>query len=207
MPFVIEPSCEIAARIDFPLLCNARGVTQAVEVGVDLGWFAGRFLERWDGRELLLVDPYAPYPEMPWDRTGDLVTAAVALAPHHGRYRFVRAGSGEAAAALPSSAPWFRPGFVYVDAAHDRDSVLADLGAWWPLVRPGGILAGHDFDDTHPGVVAAVTEFAAARGLVVRTTHEAECRSWYVYKGEPEQLIMRYFRQGERQNPHAGGPH
>lgn len=34
---------------------------------------------------------------------------------------------------------------MYVDARHDRKGVLADLEAWWPKVRPGGILAGHDF--------------------------------------------------------------
>ena len=42
--------------------------------------------------------------------------------------------------------------FVYVDARHDRLGVLADLGAWWPKLRGGGIMAGHDYtEQTEPG--------------------------------------------------------
>ena len=35
---------------------------------------------------------------------------------------------------------------VFIDGAHDYDSVLADLKAWGPNVRDGGIIAGHDID-------------------------------------------------------------
>ncbi len=49
--------------------------------------------------------------------------------------------------------------FVFIDAAHDEDSVSRDLAAWWPKVRPGGIMAGHDLD--REGVRAALTAFGA----------------------------------------------
>jgi predicted O-methyltransferase YrrM len=35
---------------------------------------------------------------------------------------------------------------VFIDGAHDYDSVLADLKAWEPKVKAGGIFAGHDID-------------------------------------------------------------
>ena len=35
--------------------------------------------------------------------------------------------------------------FVYVDARHDYKGVLEDLRLYWPKVRQGGILAGHDY--------------------------------------------------------------
>ena len=35
--------------------------------------------------------------------------------------------------------------FVYLDARHDYKGVLADLNAFWPLLRRGGIMAGHDY--------------------------------------------------------------
>jgi hypothetical protein len=47
--------------------------------------------------------------------------------------------------------------FVFIDAAHDKASVAADLAAWFPLVRPGGVIAGHDWQEA--GVREAVTEF------------------------------------------------
>lgn len=48
--------------------------------------------------------------------------------------------------------------FVFIDAAHDYASVLLDIDAWMPKVKPGGILAGHDYTPSWPGVVKAVNE-------------------------------------------------
>jgi SAM-dependent methyltransferase len=47
---------------------------------------------------------------------------------------------------------------VFLDAAHDYDSVLADIKHWLPKVKDGGILAGHDFNYTWEGVMRAVRE-------------------------------------------------
>jgi len=47
--------------------------------------------------------------------------------------------------------------FVFVDASHDEESVQADLTAWWPTVRIGGWMAGHDF--TNDGVGKAVLRY------------------------------------------------
>lgn len=38
--------------------------------------------------------------------------------------------------------------FAYVDARHDFKAVLEDLEAWYPKVRYGGIIAGHDHTDS-----------------------------------------------------------
>lgn len=44
---------------------------------------------------------------------------------------------------------------VFIDADHREEAVRADIAAWLPIVKPGGILAGHDIDE--PGVRAAVS--------------------------------------------------
>lgn len=47
--------------------------------------------------------------------------------------------------------------FVFIDAAHDHDSVRSDIRAWVGKVKPGGILAGHDYswsDDVRRAVDA-----------------------------------------------------
>lgn len=51
---------------------------------------------------------------------------------------------------------------VFIDAAHDYESVVRDLAAWYPKVKPGGIIAGHDYPCD--GVKRAVEEHAAAHG-------------------------------------------
>lgn len=39
-----------------------------------------------------------------------------------------------------------RPTIVHIDAGHDYDSVMTDLRVWWPLLLPGGILIGDDYE-------------------------------------------------------------
>ena len=51
--------------------------------------------------------------------------------------------------------------FVFIDADHAYSSVKRDIAAWRSKVRPGGIIAGHDFcrdDALNFGVIEAVTE-------------------------------------------------
>lgn len=50
---------------------------------------------------------------------------------------------------------------VYIDASHKYENVLADLNAWASKVKPGGILAGHDWD-YYEGVNRAVYDFLAS---------------------------------------------
>jgi glycosyltransferase involved in cell wall biosynthesis/Flp pilus assembly protein TadD len=46
---------------------------------------------------------------------------------------------------------------VFIDASHNYESVKRDIRAWRPKVRPGGILAGHDYSNPDwPGVKRAV---------------------------------------------------
>jgi predicted O-methyltransferase YrrM len=55
--------------------------------------------------------------------------------------------------------------FLYVDADHAEASVAADLTAWWPHLRAGGLIAGDDYDSPlYPGVVAAWDAFEHAQG-------------------------------------------
>jgi len=52
--------------------------------------------------------------------------------------------------------------FVFIDAFHSYEAVRDDIIHWLPKVKPGGVLAGHDYcveePDTWPGVVRAVNQ-------------------------------------------------
>ena len=54
---------------------------------------------------------------------------------------------------------------VFLDAAHDEESVAADLRAWVPKIKPGGVLAGHDLCPKTPGVGHALMQFVPETGL------------------------------------------
>ena len=62
--------------------------------------------------------------------------------------------------------------FVFVDGDHSYEGVCRDIQAWLPKVKPGGVLAGHDYDQGDPGVVQAVQTL-----LPKATPYEGRC--WF----------------------------
>ena len=61
--------------------------------------------------------------------------------------------------------------FVYIDASHDYENVKADIHAWYPKVKVGGLFAGHDFH--WDGVKRAVKQFSKRNQLnvdIIRST-------------------------------------
>jgi glycosyltransferase involved in cell wall biosynthesis len=49
--------------------------------------------------------------------------------------------------------------FIFIDASHDYDNVLADITAWYPKLKPGGLIAGDDYAPCWGGVIKAVNEY------------------------------------------------
>lgn len=54
--------------------------------------------------------------------------------------------------------------FVYIDADHSEQACYADIQAWFPKVKKGKFLAGHDYRKGF-GVVEAVNRFINETGL------------------------------------------
>ena len=185
---------DVRRREELPVALNAGGLTgTALELGVRKGHFSEHLLKHWTGNRLISVDPWEAAP------ADDYVDIAnVSQDEHDSNYaetlrRLARFG--------PRSSVWRCDGaraserlhpetldFVYLDARHDRASVTEDLETWWPIVRPGGVIAGHDYlDGVLPagvfGVRGAVDEFFAARGLGVHgTVDDPPWPSWIVIK-------------------------
>jgi hypothetical protein len=63
---------------------------------------------------------------------------------------------------------------VYIDAAHDYDTVKRDLETWSKKVKSGGFICGHDYNsNSWPGVVQAVDEFSDLRNLLIKTYRDS----------------------------------
>lgn len=93
--------------------------------------------------------------------------------------------------------------YIYLDARHDFCAVKEDIEHYYPKLRPGGILGGHDYTDSqyaidklgekedwskcedgssHPeGVKGAVDNFVKENHLSLVTSKE-DFPSWYVQK-------------------------
>jgi beta-1,4-mannosyl-glycoprotein beta-1,4-N-acetylglucosaminyltransferase len=79
------------------------------------------------------------------------------MKPVAGHYTAIRLSSIEAAAQYADASL----NMVFIDAAHDYDNVRADVLAWLPKVKKGGILSGHDYP--YPPVRKAVDEILGTR--------------------------------------------
>lgn len=59
--------------------------------------------------------------------------------------------------------------FVYIDADHSLTSVMADLNAWVPKVRIGGVISGHDYIHRNPpsthAVIYALKSYTKQHGI------------------------------------------
>ncbi|MRS01652.1 glycosyltransferase [bacterium] len=55
---------------------------------------------------------------------------------------------------------------IFINGDHSYEGCKADLQGWYPKLKPGGTLLGHDYSEsTFPGVVKAANEFVHGHGL------------------------------------------
>jgi glycosyltransferase involved in cell wall biosynthesis len=181
----------LSRREEFGELLNRLRLTgEAVEVGVLRGEFSRTLLDSWRGQTLHLVDPWRRldgYRDIAnlsdEDHERCLRDVEKRLTPHQGRFAIHRKLSLEAASDFADRSL----DFVYVDANHERLAVASDLAVWFPKIRSGGVLAGHDYlDGVLPegvfGVKTAVDEFSRENQLQLNVTHESAWPSWYFIK-------------------------
>lgn len=186
----IMKSTEIHHRDDFPLLCLMRNLNYIVEVGVDQGAYSEIFLRRhYLCEQYWGIDPYTSFPEMPFSRESSYLSASRRYS-NFSNATLLKESSEEAARVFSKlqkdyGNAYRKFGFIYIDADHDYEAVKKNIREWWPLLAVEGILAGHDYDESHPGVIRAVNEFVDEFNLNLYLTWsdgDAPCHSWYVYK-------------------------
>lgn len=164
----------VPRRNELPFILNRRGLLgTAVEIGVQQGLFSDLLLNRWAGRRLISIDPWQQSDN--YDDIANVLQQAQdqlyeetlsRLATHGDRSEVWRQTAAEASAAVDAASL----DFVYIDARHDYASVKDDLLTWYGKLRPGGIIAGHDYlDGEIPegdfGVKSAVDEFFGQKRL------------------------------------------
>lgn len=161
---------ELAARE------NPRGVV--VEIGTCGGHFTEQILVTWPTcSRLITVDCWAPYASVPAftaDVQEQRFQNTTAKFAEQSNVEIVRQYSHVAAEAVPDASV----DFVYIDGDHDRAAVLLDLQSWFPKLKRGAIMAGHDY---YGDLKLAVEQFCAENGLDVLATTAEYSRPGAVY--------------------------
>lgn len=155
-------------------------------VGAEIGVFAGELSSRLLQREdikLTMVDSWTTQPAGDYADSNDfhatltqeqqdnyfhMTEEAVKFAQN--RAIILRMDSKEAAKIVDNESL----DFVFIDADHSYSGCKADLEAWFPKVKKGGLFSGHDYDNKeYPefGVKQAVDEFAEKNGLTIELGH------------------------------------
>lgn len=155
-------------RDDLAELFGKMGYRTGVELGVETGKYAQVLLEKNKNLHLYCVDAWRAYKGYRDHVTqqkvdGLLQMARIRLEPYEDRVTYIREYSLTAVKQFaPNSID-----FVYIDANHTLPYVMDDICAWAPIVRPGGMVAGHDYCRRSPGkyqchVVEAVQAYTTA---------------------------------------------
>eukprot|EP00931_Biecheleriopsis_adriatica_P122738 TRINITY_DN97765_c0_g1_i1.p1 TRINITY_DN97765_c0_g1~~TRINITY_DN97765_c0_g1_i1.p1 ORF type:complete len:458 (+),score=92.19 TRINITY_DN97765_c0_g1_i1:40-1374(+) len=126
------------------------------EVGVLEAEFSSQLLELMHNRgdwnfvsEMYLIDNWRQYDLYFEDganldslgQVRNLQTSLVKVAPFWNKVRMVQVPSVQAARLFEDASL----DFVYLDARHDYCGVVDDILAYWPKLRPQGLMAGDDF--------------------------------------------------------------
>ena len=178
MSFENELNITLKSRLHFPELINLLNYRTALEVGVYEGKYATHLLEMCPQISITLVDA--------WDGAGvsnsydteAVYSKVLGIQEKYGtrRVRIVREQSPEAS--LNSQIANQQFDFIYIDADHSYDAVVKDIHAWWPKVRIGGVLAGHDYNNRGNKRVKKAVDSIFKN---VNITQE-RCASWWTLK-------------------------
>ena len=173
------------------------------EVGVKEGFFANTILGNWSIFEHYYgIDPYkyqdnymdgANVDQPTQDRTYSEAVSLLTNTFGQDRITFIKKYSTDAVGQFQNESI----DFIYIDARHDYCGAKADIEAFYPIVKCGGLYAGHDYQFSANGqnwalcangstiegsVKRAVLEFAHTKSTPVQSTLESDWASWYFFK-------------------------
>ena len=125
---------------------NVNLLLSGIEIGCWKGEFAHALLNKYGQLKLTSIDPFCYIDDIQFT-TKDF---------NH-RFRLLNLYSDEAARILQGQFD-----FVFIDGDHEYEQCRKDIINYSLLVRPGGLIAGHNYhkanDSAHPGVHQAVDE-------------------------------------------------
>lgn len=150
----------LADRPSFSNLVEKKDLI-GVEIGVDLGVNAEHILRFLDIKKLYLVDPWKNYGGLKYhgvfedndEAEENYKNTLKLIEPFKYKVVIIRNYSQEAAKEIFEELD-----FIYIDSNHRYEWVRSDIITYWPKLKDGGQLAGHDFKKGEPGVSKAVEE-------------------------------------------------
>ncbi len=194
----------LKGREEIPDLLQELGLETGIEVGVKQGAFSEIILSKWTlCTNYKLVDLWAHQKNYKDIANVDdskhnefLLEAKERLKKWEDKIEYFKMYSTEAAKKIEKESV----DFIYIDARHDYCGAMQDLEHYWPLLKPGGVMAGHDYNENNEvrgqdwgicedgtrndrAVKGAVNDFFIPKGLTISVNYrERNFHSWLVQK-------------------------
>lgn len=158
-----------------------------VEIGVFRGDNAKRLLRNLNIQKLYLIDPYGKL----YVEKNDIVSTMEAdseyseflekepgfngivydfekahkfaennLRNFRDKVQFIKKKSENAVSEIPDGID-----FIYIDGNHSYEYVKRDIELYFPKIKKGGVISGHDFSGEYYGVAKAAIEFSEEKKL------------------------------------------
>ena len=118
------------------------------------------------GSMVVSVDDASEWPYLEW--VNSVQDATLRLIPEHVTFTRLRMHSIDAARECQRQE--FQLDSIFIDADHHYAECRADIEAWRPLLKSGGLICGHDYWTKDVGVMDAVNEVFEGRHEVVPGT-------------------------------------
>ena len=146
-----------------------------IELGVAAGGFADQILEKHPTLQYIGIDRWSDHHD-----EVEMGKATRRLKKHSARKTQIIRDTFENARHVIQDQ---NADVVYVDGyAHTGQNNGKTLLEWWPKVKPGGVLAGHDYHERWHPTVKVVNTFAAGLGLPVEIIPDTPYPSWLIRK-------------------------
>ncbi len=148
-------------KVNRPWMIQLEGRKNLVgcEIGVMSGRHAQLMFNNLDIKKLYLIDPWDFFPEIfvleGRAKKGQFFSCAKQLSPWNSKIEYIIKFAEDAHTQIKDNSL----DFVYIDGNHEKEYVTKDLELYWPKLKVGGLMAGHDFGEKWQGVIDAVNEF------------------------------------------------
>ena len=143
---------ELRGMLRYLMLRFGDAPLRGAEVGVWKGQNAINYMRCLAIQHLYLVDPYSSRSnytcawvsneQRDFDEAFQTAQTNIAQWGFADQVEFIRRPSVEAAPLIPNDLD-----FVYIDGDHGILPIYQDIATYWPKVKWGGVIGGHDFGD------------------------------------------------------------
>ena len=156
-------SIKMNLKVNRPFIKKIKGCDLiGVEIGVFCGENAYNILSHLSIKTLYLIDPYKEYIDFIYHsenkQNNAEIKAKKKLNKFNDKIKWLKMPSGEAYTKIPNNLD-----FIYIDGNHNYEYVLKDMQLYYPKLKKGGIMGGHDYQC--PDVARAIVHFTDMNNL------------------------------------------